>query len=377
MTIRKEEAFVEGLVTNAPGTIMGEIADAARRSYCSVYSNNPAWAFAKRTFVLPIVKRTLDRYCADFPPAADPPDPPDFTGGQCVLAPYRVEVEYNLGTNQPTRTRTADVFGAVVGASAIIGTEIERNEIIVVASNADGSNPNFQYVIDASSLTLGSPDFVNIINITRLDGLPDDCGDPPAPPYDEIPDPEDEDRIFDVDITNSDGDTNTYQTEITQSADNYLNYPPIIIVNDVEVGFDIGGVTFNNVTNRRSGGGGGTGEDKVLEDDPNEEDETEEEEKPETGVPEVVEAENLVAIEITAVGDDTVYDSTAGRGAPDVFRIGWVEFKKGQFFFSRQFINFEKSRFDAPDDADGYAITLVPGWLITVKEIRKKTEVQS
>lgn len=377
MSVRIREDEVEGLTNSPPTTIIQEVVDAARKGYCKLYSESPSWALAKNTIIIPIVTRTLDRFCGDFPPPPPPPPIP-FEGGQCPER-YTISVDYNVipqGGGEPV-ARSTSLFASVGGPIKDLtnnATEGGGNFIVTVFTT---SSPNGSTAV--VSLPSGSqivPSSIQYV-LVRPDGLPDDCGSLPPPPYPELPPPTKEERSFEVSVTNNNSVTNNYSGVINASLSGQVTFPPVINIAGVSVTLDIGGAVVSNTTNDFSGGGGVEGGDKVTDEldpppPPTIEEQQEEEEQPE---PKTV--ENLIAILINANGNGKVYPSTAGRGSPDRFRIGWVEFKNGGFYYPKKFIEFEQSRFQAPEENDGYAITYNKGWSGTVTEITEKAEEPS
>lgn len=117
----------------------------------------------------------------------DPPETsPPFAGGQCQGVQYAVVVSYNriLGdVNDPcaqgrTTFPARIVTGPVIGAVAV-GGETERcgglfyTNIDLIADGGSSSTPIFN---GAGQGTVNDP---RVESVTRTDGQPDDCGDPP------------------------------------------------------------------------------------------------------------------------------------------------------------------------------------------------------
>ena len=57
--------------------------------------------------------------------------------------------------------------------------------------------------------------------------------------------------------------------------------------------------------------------------------------------------------------------------------IGWVEFKREGKYFPRTFLSFVNSRIEAPEGADGYAITFRVGYAGKVRKIIELPEEES
>jgi hypothetical protein len=194
------------------------------------------------------------------------------------------------------------------------------------------------------------------------DGSPDVCGDPPGAGYPPEPPPTEQDVTVNIDITNSDGDVNTYSPTVNFDPSGTIVFPPVIDVGGIEIGFDIGGVTIDNSKSTPSGGNPALDE-PVIDEEEEEEKETETEIK-------------IVGVTIASTGNLDTFDSTAGNGAPDAYYIGWIEFQFEGFNYPRQFINFLQARFDAPEVVDDYAVTFRPGWTGTVTVLTEEVEVE-
>ena len=109
-------------------------------------------------------------------PGNDPGDPnpsPPFSGGQCPLL-YNVTLR-GFSDNAPDEVRSGQVVGPI---------SVTQRDVVV-----PGPDQRVIEVIDGSGVPRISVDFnvtdTNIgytLTASRADGLPDDCGDPPAPP---------------------------------------------------------------------------------------------------------------------------------------------------------------------------------------------------
>lgn len=352
-----------------------EPADAARRAYCNLYTNSPSWVFMKNNLIIPIVTRTLNAACSDFAPPPPPPPPP-FTGGQCPGVDYTLVVDC-LATDRgdpeqiPRTINLVTVKGVI---NALDYTSTSGGQLIDVEIYRNGSAvPQIQRWNLGSgwSVVEGTVEYA----LNRKDGQPDTCGDPEAPGYPDIPPPTPEDAADIITITNNEGDSYDYSTNINFDPGGTFVFPPVINVGGVSVTIDVGGITIDKSSKRFSGGGGGRNGDtfgKEEEESPPPEIEEEQEEQ-EEGVENTV--EKLIAIVVSLViipGDTSVTD---GRGAPDIYYAGWIEFKNKGKYYPRQFIHFKESRFQAPDENDGYAVTYAKGFIGVITEITAEETV--
>jgi hypothetical protein len=169
----------------------------------------------------------------------DPPqEMPPFTGGQCAGVSYTVTMQWdvysdgadcsNPGTQAANRNATGPIKG--VSLSSFNGNDGpcpqgEGDVVTLNATNVDGS-PRDIIVQGAGSDIFANP---RITNIVRIDGQPDNCGDPPP---DSVPGPSNPGTPYDqpqplpgypgVDII-------VGAPEITEGDDYYI---PITITND-------------------------------------------------------------------------------------------------------------------------------------------------
>lgn len=170
-------------------TALGRSVRAATRSMCASVSRGANWVLDLSPGGF---QGTVD-LCSPFwednnsgPPSLES-DPPEFTGGQCPGVAYTVtwsitETLCSSGpVNRPQPSQT------VIGPVARARTEINP-----------GSNPTVEFRFGTAGGTLPiqgsgsyvSPCFADVTSaldwgnftVTRQDGLPDDCGNPPSPP---------------------------------------------------------------------------------------------------------------------------------------------------------------------------------------------------
>lgn len=128
---------------------------------------------------------------------APEPPPPPFTGGQCPSVNYAVTVGIFQGGSLVSQT-------TVTGIGPVLGLRIEEID------NSSPGNPDGK-ILQAfvrfggsaeQSAGSGNEDTqIRITNITRPDGLPDNCGDPP-PDIDPL-EPEDTEIPRDITYNNN------------------------------------------------------------------------------------------------------------------------------------------------------------------------------
>lgn len=217
-------------------------------------------------------------------PTPPPPIPPPFAGGQCSGVGYAVTVNadfYNGVPDCDTPSNFApvrNVTGPVRGVRVVSNLGVDGpcdnaagDTIILTASDSNGDPLDIVLRGDTSDVWANA----RIVNVVRLDGLPDDCGDPAPPPPPPIPP-----QPISFTYINNEGDN------VDVSGDVNINAPiliaPFTLVAPITV--NLGGITFGggveispdfDVTISPSFGGGGGGPPEPIppgEDDPDEDD---------------------------------------------------------------------------------------------------------
>ena len=121
----------------------------------------------------------LQSACAVPPPLPEAPSPP-FTGGQCPCVSYSVQISTTGANPGPFfYTRVGPIGGAVNGVE--VPENPGRKSWGFYYGEAACGGRRFELI---SSSGLETPDTgfsITVDSATRMDGLPDDCGDPPAP----------------------------------------------------------------------------------------------------------------------------------------------------------------------------------------------------
>lgn len=172
-----------------------------------------------------------------------PPTPPQFTGGQCPGVEYDVFFTFDYrGTQGPnctlsTGSRTRRGLGPVQGVfvTAEDSPNPDRYNSVVTTRFADGDQ------VGPATFTEFECDgyAVTGVTVTRVDGQPDDCGDPP-PVVEPFP-PQGDTINIDVTYTNNEGDI------VTELGDFNLFAPiviaPVTIVAPIRV--NLPDVSFN------------------------------------------------------------------------------------------------------------------------------------
>lgn len=156
--------FIAGPRPNNP--VSGPYHDYTRW-VCDSYANIPTWLTTAATVAgAPNVDMGLRLICGEYLGIYTPFGAPPFSGGQCPVV-YLVTFS-NDGSGPPTAT--AFVLGPVGGVRVVGPNEFGLYSWEVQEGDGDWSrfrgtsDPDEEWSIDT---------------LSRLDGLPDDCGDPP------------------------------------------------------------------------------------------------------------------------------------------------------------------------------------------------------
>jgi len=175
---------------------------------------------------------------------APPEPPPPFNGGQCptlysVTAQATVELQNPPSSEQTTAT--TQLPGPIRGITQrVIGSS---DQIVILFTNLDGTLG--ETTIFGTTRPSGQFTAFSITQVTRVDGLPDDCGNP-VPPR---PDPPPPGSNTDTDIVNWDDSTGSPQTNninVTLGISFTNNVGDIIIPVEVNADIDVSAtVNFN------------------------------------------------------------------------------------------------------------------------------------
>lgn len=228
------------------GNGLANLARAGRTALCNLYTNTPQW-------LLPDVlgdpggimaRAFYDNICRpDFPAPTLPT--PAFSGGQC---PVQYNVSYTITAffppNPPgsfSTSGTVSVFGTIKG------TKVEQvgaqwNVYLVAGANGN-PGASVQTSLLSIATTYNSP-VVTITSISRVDGQPDNCGDP-TPTDDRIPPINQIEYNTDIEVGGVDITVPIVVIRPTFDVD--VNFRPEVVVNvgGIDVNFQLDGITFN------------------------------------------------------------------------------------------------------------------------------------
>lgn len=395
MGIRRTLNEVASAIGDGSFDTLDFLAEQSRQLMCGVYRNHPDRLYLDGTIVGEFQDAFMDRMCNDAPP---PPAPTvQFTGGQCPCVAYDVTVErpFPGGSPPPAPDNTKRVLGRVKGLRHVFspqgspGTQNVRS-FVDFFQCVGGVETGVILSVDmgtSSGITIPENfhDEWFIKDIVRVDGQPDNCGDPPesypptgvAPDYNQVT----------TNVTLNDNRQITYNFEWVNEPG---NFPYVIDVNGIEINIDLGGFNFNQTPGTPSNNGGTlpSGEKSPLPQDgddinktlpppvvkpPNEQD-YEVEEQDETAGEEKEVDETLEFVRINVVNKPANADEQFGNGAPNIVYAGWFEFQSSGYNFKRIPIHFTQSIFRRPEGATGYAFTMKTGFTAVATEYKKKLD---
>lgn len=212
------------------GSFQDGLLDGLRRAYCQEVASKPDWwRFMRRLTGYPgFIRRATDsviQWVCDRPPTPDDRPPPPFTGGQCPVD-YRVRCSVLLtqtnGSTTPSTTGTYVLRGPITGVGSgppngACGSSTKPAAVVF----HNGGATVVACAGPAASITA-----TGFVLLERVDGQPDNCGDP----LPELPPGLPPDIDVDVDVTY--GDNNQYNLTIPVifapvyvSIDGRLNVP--------------------------------------------------------------------------------------------------------------------------------------------------------
>lgn len=228
------------------GNGLGNLARAGREALCNLYTNTPQW-------LLPdvlgdpggiLARGFYDNICRpDFPPPTVPT--PAFNGGQC---PVQYIVAYTVTAFYPpnppgsySTSGTLSVWGTIKGTKSVLVASQWNASIVGGANGSPGASVDYPVLTIAN---IYNQPVVTITSITRVDGLPDSCGNPPV----------EDDRVptitqveYNTTIEVGGVDVVVPVVVIRPDIDIDVNFRPEVVVNvgGVDVNFNLDGITFN------------------------------------------------------------------------------------------------------------------------------------
>lgn len=226
-----------------------QIGNRARDIGCDLYRRFPRWLTGDYGAVaLPNPVRLLwDMMCQD--PADDPPGPEvPFTGGQCPVR-YTVVVNFSAAGGAPglppaNFNVTLRPYGPIRGLRITANGGGGKSLDLIGAEFFD---PNIQAVYNVTTWTDSaySGETGTIVSLTREDGQPDECGDPPPEWPDVMPEPGDLTFVTNINIDGVDVSVPVIIPTINFNPN--FNFQPqfTVDIGGVRVTIDLGGIDFS------------------------------------------------------------------------------------------------------------------------------------
>lgn len=254
---------------NAAAEFQENLRDAIVDFSCNLWSNFPGFISAGTNPVSSFGRGYMSSICRNRVTLPGLPPPP-FTGGQCEGVLYNLnyrEQAYNIGncnlvTDQFSNVQVTGPVGQPFFQPSGTTAQTSCNGL----SNDNVDLGSWRVPTQAGDVVLAGGVFsdpsgvaspplssVTEITLTRIDGLPDDCGDPRRE-YDS-PDPTGDDLETTITINSPDGDSvnlNLIYNKIT----NEYNFPMGFKLDGVNISLGFSGLTFYGDTNFFAPGGG-------------------------------------------------------------------------------------------------------------------------
>ncbi len=226
---------------------------------CNLWANYPAFITQGTNPGSSFARGFMNQACSPVQPAVPAPSLP-FVGGQCPTT-YFWDVTFRASRPIPSRginvgdsivARASGGFGGAIDSTFF--EPFEELRVIrgrVVTNGATSGAATFTQNTVGIDYGAESPDPIEIGTIvvdtvlsqsfSRVDGLPDNCGNLPS----DYPDvsPTSQDLVTNVVIVNLDGVDNTYEVVYNKISNQY-NFPMGFKINGVNAVLDLSGLTI-------------------------------------------------------------------------------------------------------------------------------------
>lgn len=236
--------FYKSLADGTAGTLEN-IGNAAASLACGLWSSYPA--FMAGTGIndpsTQMMSALYDRMCKPRNQEPPPPQKP-FNGGQCNCVQYRINYTNYLGGSEWYTADTTQ-YGPLSGPS-IEGDGPNKSYGLYVGAPGCGERHRYNFISGFENWAIApNAAFCTINSITRVDGSPDDCGDPPPqyPPV--VVPPGDLTTNAPVTINNTSVVVPVTIIPTTIVAPVYIRPTLNVDVGGVNVNFDLGGLTIS------------------------------------------------------------------------------------------------------------------------------------
>lgn len=240
---------------NAGGSaqdFVSQLADRIPRFACQLWQQYPSFLTKSRNPATSYVRGYMNNMCSVIQPAVPAPAV-QFTGGQCQVK-YDFEIlvdvfpsSVNCGRNPDSQSVFfASVWGQIAGVRlADPAGECGGKKTLIIDCYGYANQPRRAELspLELSSFSYGRFLEIASVNFVRQDGLPDECGDPPAGYPPETP-PAPADLNTTVNVTNEDGLDLTVPLIWNQISPDF-NFPISFDVGGINATLDLGGLTLD------------------------------------------------------------------------------------------------------------------------------------
>lgn len=398
MAVFKPEDLYEA--GQGAGDLVKGLASAIAKNVCDLYAAAPR-GFVGATPVGSGVNSfgsgLWDSFCGNIPePALPPPPQSPFPGGQCSCVGYNVDISVEIRRRSDnglvdTRLTTLQTFGPITGIAIEDPSPSGPDSVSVVLRGSFGNCQPGATSLTSAARELFYMENLQVLSVTRADGLPDNCGSLP-PQYPDVQPSPTNPRVFPY--AGNDGVERPINFSI--DFDPTINGPLVRLpdIPNVCVGFGFSGIEIDLCTNKPGSGTGGDIseiEDKIdalrdildrLEEDSkenlNKEDTDEnppdqtdpENEPPDGGISKCV--PNLRFVKVTLTNIPPNANVEVGQAGFDrIDDAGWFTFTKDGFFFPPQRIEFGGAIFEAPPGVECFTMQLRLGFTAVVTTVVK------
>ena len=244
---------------NTAAIFTENLRDEIVRYGCELWQLYPDWMTQNSLPATAFARGFWNSACSPIQAPINPPANPGFSGGQCSGVEYDVDVNVkteNTSNCQPLNFNfTFRVTGAVNGLYEIVeatrdtttdcqgGNNSDLDRVTIWLGAEGGDVQVLANVYQWSDSGMPQPyTTYTITDITRVDGQPDDCGDPPEK-YPSV-DPDPLDLVKNTPITVNDGLDLDLELVYVRNSNNY-NFPFSMKVNGVNITIDLGGLTIH------------------------------------------------------------------------------------------------------------------------------------
>lgn len=348
------------------GNYLKDTANAAANFTCSLYKNYPAAIISNP--LDSYVRGLWDTLCNGRPAGLPTPPAVPFIGGQCQ-AFYNLIARWTWSNpDYPAGYYNLQLWGPLGGIRSRVAGRTEYLEVLCHGTESSGFRPTAYWQGFYEQGNYPSEQFRNPrIDVQgRVDGAPDNCGDPPAKYDGPTSIPSGQDRT-----------TTTYTYNDGTNVSVPLVYAPIT----GKIGFNIGALNFNFDFGGLNGSNPNadiladladienaiadmqSNIDGIIADMHNSPDADMPDDGTQTSDKDVSDLEGLAYVRCIVTTVPPWGDMQYGDGGPNVIYAGWLEFKRDDDYFPRQSIDFADMVFKAPQGANGYAYTLKNGYV--------------